>query len=85
MNTHRIEPIAKAIFTSCLEAQLTEQEAIQALCFAGIMLLSAHSETIEQLSTKAAGLPEVVRLYFSANVKAFEAALREKQKEVPNA
>lgn len=79
MNTSRTEPAAKQIFTTCLEAGLSEQEAVQALCFAGIMLLSAHSQTIEQLHSKAAGLPEVVRLYISANVKAFEAALREKQ------
>ena len=76
MDQAKIEPIARQTFNLCLSAGLSEAEAIAALAWAGVMLCTAHSFSIEELKLKTSNLPKAVELYTSANFNAFALALK---------
>lgn len=78
MDKAKIEPTARECFKLLLSAELNEAEAIATLSWAGVMLLTAHSQSIAELKLKVEHLPEAVKLYTLANARAFEAALKEK-------
>ena len=75
MDSTKVDLAARAMTTSMLE--LSEAEAIAALSWAGVMLLTYHSKSIAELHEKVSTLPATMGAFLKANVEAFARAKAE--------